>query len=165
MPRLLGFALELSGQQLGALTVAFVLAQGLLNLGYGLIADRRGFRVSFLLGLAVWIAAALMLLTADGFGQVLVGFVGLGAGVGGFMMSGQNLVLEFGSRANLPMRIAVANSASELVGVVAPILGGVLAAAFSYPLLIAVAVGFKVLAFAVTLFWVDEPRHRSQQPL
>mgnify|MGYP006944203270 CR=1 FL=1 len=37
------------------------------------------------------------------------------AGFGGFQMSAQNLVLEFGPRSDLPMRIGVANSASEFV--------------------------------------------------
>ena len=157
--------LDLTGGQLGALTMVFVLAQGLLNLAYGLIADRRGFRFSFLIALAVWILAALLLLTARDFAQVVVAYAALGAGLGGFMMSAQNLALEFGSRANLPMRIAVASSAAEGVGVVAPILGGALAAGFGYSVLIGVAVAFKILAFLVTLVFVDEPRHRSEQPL
>ena len=157
--------LDLSGQQLGLLTAGFGLSQGLVNLAFGWIADRRGFRAAFLWAIAVWIGSALILLGAHDFDRVLLGFLGLGAGLGGFMMSSQNLVLEFGSRANLPMRIAVANSASELVGVVAPILGGVLAGVWSYPGVIAVAIGFKVLAFAITVVAVDEPRHQEDHPL
>jgi len=157
--------MELTGRQLGELTIAFVLSQGLLNLAYGLLADRFGFRSTFLIALAVWMGSSLLLLDAEAYAQVLVAYVGLGAGLGGFMMSAQNLVLEFGSRANLPMRIAVANSASEAVGIAAPLLGGLLAAAFGYATLIYVAVAAQALAFLVTLFFVDEPRHRAQQPL
>ncbi|MBW2313461.1 MAG: MFS transporter [Deltaproteobacteria bacterium] len=157
--------LDLTGRQLGELTVAFVLSQGLLNLAYGLVADRRGFRFTFLVALAVWMAAGGMLLVADSYAQVLVAYFALGAGLGGFMMSSQNLALEFGSRANLPMRIAVANSASEAVGIAAPLLGGFLAVFAGYPTLIGVAIGFQAIAFGVTLFFVDEPRHRTQQPL
>jgi MFS family permease len=153
--------IDLSGQQLGWLTAAFGLSQGMVNLAYGWIADRRGFRAAFLWALAVWIAAGGILLGARDFAHVLAGFVALGAGLGGFMMAGQNLVLEFGSRANLPMRIAVANSAAEGVGVVAPLLGGALAAAFSYPVVIASAIGFKLMAFALTAAWVEEPRRRG----
>jgi MFS family permease len=156
--------IELSGERLGWLTAAFGLSQGLVNLAFGWLADRRGFRAAFLWAMAIWIASAALLLAAHDFGATLAGFVGLGAGLGGFMMAGQNLVLEFGSRANLPMRIAVANSAAELVGVVAPLLGGVLAAAFSYPVAIATAIVFKLLAFLLTLVWVEEPRHRGNVP-
>ena len=154
--------IDLSGQQLGWLTAAFGLSQGMVNLAYGWVADRRGFRAAFLWALAVWIAAGGLLLGAHDFARVLAGFVALGAGLGGFMMAGQNLVLEFGSRANLPMRIAVANSAAEGVGVVAPLLGGLLAAAFSYPVVIVAAMVFKLLAFVLTAAWVEEPRHRSR---
>jgi MFS family permease len=156
--------IELSGQQLGWLTAAFGVSQGLVGLVFGRLADRRGFRAAFLWAMAVWIGSAALLLEAHGFGRILVGFVGLGAGLGGFMMAGQNLVLEFGSRANLPMRIAVANSAAEGVGVLAPLLGGVLAAAVSYPAVIAAAIAFKLLAFLLTLAWVEEPRHRGNVP-
>jgi len=160
-----GSRMELSGSQIGQLTAAFVLAQGVLNLAYGLVADRRGFRFTFLIALAVWMAAGLSLLRADAFAQVLLAYVGLGAGLGGFMMSAQNLVLEFGSRANLPMRIAVSNSASEAVGIVAPLLGGLLAASFGFAAPVVLAVGFQALAFTVAFFFVDEPRHRDEQPL
>jgi len=157
--------MRLTGGQIGQLTAAFVLAQGVLNLGYGLLADRHGFRFTFLLSLAVWMAAGLSLLRADDFSWVLVAYVGLGAGLGGFMMSAQNLVLEFGSRANLPMRIAVANSASEAVGVAAPLIGGLLAAAFGSVAPVVLAIVFQAIAFAVALVFVDEPRHRGDQPL
>ncbi|NNL65962.1 MAG: MFS transporter, partial [Myxococcales bacterium] len=154
--------LDLSGQQLGLLTAAFGLAQGMVNVVFGWVADRRGFRAALLCALVTWMLAGLILLDAGSFRQVLVGFVGLGAGLGGFMMSSQNLVLEFGSRANLPMRIAVANSLSEAVGIVGPILGGVIAAVWSYPAVIATALALKLVAFLVTLFFVNDPRHRRR---
>jgi len=161
---LAGQRVALTGRELGQLTAAFVLAQSVSNLGWGWLADRRGFRASFLAALAAWIGAGFLLLHAHSLAALTVGFVGLGAGLGGFMQSGQNLVLEFGSRANLPMRIAVANSASELMNVVGPLLGGLLAAAISYPAAIWAAIVFKALAFGITAFWVEEPRHRRAPP-
>ena len=155
---------ELSGVVLAQLSVAFTLAQSVVNVGWGMLADRRGFRAAFLASIAAWTLASVVLLVAHDPLTITLGYLGLGAGLGGFMMTGQNLVLEFGSRANLPMRIAVANSASELMNVVGPLLGGLLAAVFSYQAAIGVAVAFKVLAFGVTAFWVDEPRHRVDGP-
>lgn len=156
----IGTRMELAGDQLGVLTVAFVLAQGMLNLGFGLLADRSGFRRSMLLALVVWMGASALLLAGDDFRTVVVAYVGLGAGLGGFMMASQNLVLEFGARVDLPMRVAVANSASEAVGIFSPLIGGLIAARSGYPTLIAVAMGFMALAFVVVWRWVDEPRHR-----
>ena len=99
-------------------------------------------------------------MSATSYGSLLLVFGALGAGLGGFQMSAQNLVLEFGSRHNLPMRIAIANSASELVGAVGAVLGGLLVAALSYVAVFWIAIAFQVAAIAVVVFFVDEPRRR-----
>lgn len=154
--------MEIAGRELGLLTAAFVLAQSLGNLFWGLAADRRGFRFTIALALAVWIAAGLLLLAGSGFAQVFAAYLGLGAGAGGFQMSAQNLVLEFGTRPDLPMRIAVASSTAELAGALAPLLGGALAAASGYPVVIVTAAVCQLLGLCVILVGVDEPRRRSR---
>ena len=50
---------------------------------------------------------------------------------------------------------------SGAVGIVSPLLGGVVAARYGYPALVWLAVGFQALAFATTWRFVDEPRHRD----
>lgn len=152
---------SLSGTQLGQLTGVFLLAWSCCNLFWGAIADRVGFRMIFLCGLSVWILATVLLMQTTGFGALLAVFVGLGAGWGGFMLSANNMVLEFGSRENLPMRIAVANTTSELMGAAGPIAAGLLADAASYLLVFWIAIACKALAFAVVVFSVDEPRRRG----
>lgn len=153
--------IEIGGAELGWLTGAFVMSQSFFNLGWGLLADRRGFRAVFVGAVALWIATALVLMSADSFAMLVAIFVGLGAGLGGFQLSAQNLVLEFGTRSNLPLRIAVANSASELVGAVGPLLGGVLAVTASYASVFWTAIAFQLAALVVVLRYVREPRHRS----
>jgi MFS family permease len=156
-----GTRMEISGAALGWLTLAFVLAQTTTNLAWGWVADRGGFRRVFAASMVIWIASALLLLRVAELPGFMLAFVGLGAGLGGFVMASQNLVLEFGTREDLPMRIAVANSAAELVGAVGPVAGGLLAAAWSYPAVFGVAIAFKVAALLLVLGWVDEPRHRA----
>ena len=75
--------------------------------------ERAGFRAVFLASLGLWMLSGVALLLTAGFGWLLLVFAALGAGLGGFQLSAQALVLEFGSRHNLPLRIAVANSASD----------------------------------------------------
>jgi MFS family permease len=96
-----------------------------------------------------------------GLASVVIVFVGLGAGLGGFMLSAQNLVLEFGSREDLPMRIAVANSAAELVGAVGPILGGLLATVWTYEGVFWLAISFQLAAVVLVALFVVEPRRRG----
>jgi MFS family permease len=142
--------------------MAFLLANTTTNLLWGWIADRAGFRLVFLLSLAVWIFSALLLMQSTDLLGLLFVFVGLGAGLGGWMMSSQNMVLEFGRREDLPMRIAVANSAQELVGAVGPVLGGILAMTWSYTGVFWLAIAFKTAAVLVMAFRVPEPRHRVE---
>ena len=150
--------LSISAAQLGELTGAFVLAQSVGNLGWGAAADRAGFRAVFLASLTTWMLSAVALLATSGYGWLLLVFVGLGAGQGGFQMSAQNLVLEFGSRENLPLRIAVANSASELVAAVGAVVGGVLGLLVSHTAVFAVAIAAQAVAIGIVFFGVREPR-------
>ena len=60
------------------------------------------------------------------------------------------------------MRIAVANSASDLVAAIGSILGGLLTLLVSLPALFWTAIAFQVAAFVVVLLFVDEPRLRSR---
>ncbi|MBW2242639.1 MAG: MFS transporter [Deltaproteobacteria bacterium] len=147
---------------LGPLTIAFILSWSMGNLAWGEIADRIGFRAVFIASLLLWVVAALALMYAGHEAIVLVLImVGLGAGFGGFQMSSQNLVLEFGSRENLPMRIAVANAASELVGAIGPLVGGVLAVMVSYESVFWTGIAFQLAAVGWVLRAVPEPRKRG----
>jgi MFS family permease len=152
--------IELSGSRLGELTAAFVLAQSVGNLIWGVVADRMGFRAVFLAALGLWMLSALLLLETATYARLLLVFAGLGAGLGGFQMSAQNLVLEFGSRHNLPLRIAVANSASELVAAVGAVAGGALAMWVSLEAVFAVAITSQAIALGIVVVSVRDPRAR-----
>lgn len=156
-----GTRMTITGTQLGELTAVFALSQSTFQLAWGTLADRTGFRATFLLALLTWIASALLLLHTAQFTGVLVAYAGIAAGLGGFMFSAQNLVLEFGAREDIPMQIAVANTASEAMGVIGPIAAGLLAASFSYGPVIVIGIGFKLVAVAVVLWGMEEPRRRT----
>ncbi len=156
-------SLAIGGRELGLLTAAFVLAATTLNLFWGSLADRAGFRIVFLSALALWIGGTFALFGASSFAALVGVFVAVGAGSGGFMMGQQNLVLEFGSREDLPLRIGVTNSATEATGVLAPLAAGALAAGFGYPTVFMVAVAFKLAAAALVLARLREPRGLVQR--
>jgi MFS family permease len=150
-----------SGEMIGVLSTAFILANSATNVGWGVIGDRTGFRLVFLISLAVWVAgAAAILFATDLFGFTLC-FIAVGAGMGGFQMAAQNMALEFGSRADLPVRIAVANSAQEFVGFIGPLLGGAIAVAFSKQSVFVIAIAFQISSILMVMLFVDEPRQRE----
>jgi len=99
-----------------------------------------------------------VLVFANGLAVTIVVFVGIGAAVQGFQNSSQNLTLEFGDRDNLPMRIAIANTASEIAGTIGPLLGGILAAALGYESVFIAAITFLVIGGTIVTIYVPEPR-------
>jgi len=157
-----GAVIGLSGTTVGLLSTAFVLANSVANLGWGMLADRTGFKRVFVLSLGLWSVSVVALMTVSTLTGFVLVFLGIGTGMGGFMMAAQNMVLEFGSRSDLPLRIAIANSAQELVGAIGPLLGGILAVSFGREVVYQVAIGFQLAAIGFVSLLVEEPRHREE---
>ncbi|MCB1692542.1 MAG: MFS transporter [Pseudomonadales bacterium] len=153
-----GQSIGLTGQTLGIVTFAFTISGTASNLVWGYSSDRAGFRQTFLLSIALWVLSTLLLLLSTNEVVIVLVFVGVGAAVQGFQNSSQNLTLEFGDRDDLPMRIAIANSASEMAGTIGPLLGGALASAFGYLWVFVVAIGFLAVGGLVVRIYVPEPR-------
>ncbi len=151
-----------SGSDVGVLSTTFIIANSTTLFLWGLMADRTGFRMVFLSALGLWIASVLGLMTAATSLPVFaLGFFGIGAGMGGFQMAAQNMVLEFGTREDLPMRIALANSAQEFVGFLGPLIGGVIVVFFGKQAVFATAIFLQLSAMVLVMIHVDEPRHRA----
>ncbi|MFT7133600.1 MAG: MFS family permease [Cyclobacteriaceae bacterium] len=155
-----GQSIGLSGQNLGIITFAFTMSGTISNLFWGAMADRRGFRGTFLLSIGLWVISTVMLIFVTDLWLILLVFVGIGAAVQGFQNSSINLTLEFGDRDNLPVRIAIANTASEVAGTIGPLLGGLLAALLGYEAVFAASIVFLVVGGTVVRFYVPEPRQK-----
>jgi len=156
-----GATLALTGSNLAVVTVAFTLSATASNLVWGFLADRHGFRLVFLLGVGLWIASTVGLLLGSGLVATSVMFAGIGAAVQGFQNASMNLTLEFGTRHDLPMRIAIANTATEVAGTSGPLIGGAIAAAFGYTTLFGVSIAFLAVGGALVALLVPEPRKRA----
>ena len=155
-----GKFISLSGVNLGYLSLAFLLAQTISNLMWGRIADGHGYRRVFILGGGLWGVSILGLLMASSLPLFLIAFCGLGAGFGGYQVASQNFVLEFGQHHELPMLIAISDTASHLMMVIGPLLGGLIASRFDYSYLFWLAFFFKALS-VISIWRVHEPRHRN----
>lgn len=149
---------------IGYAHMAYSIGQASSNLPWGLFGDRRGFRGVLASSLAVWACATVALMYGHGLVGMLVAFAAIGAGQCGFELSCTNLVLEFGDRQDLPMRIALAQSAEQLVQIAAPVLGGVMVAMLSYHAMFWSAVLVQAVAAGITLLRVAEPRRRGPPP-
>jgi MFS family permease len=154
--------MPLTGANIGLQSLVLMEGDSLSNLVWGLIGDRLGFRISFIGSMALWVAATAVLLIAGDAAMVLVAFAGLGAAQAGFNMSSQTMVLEFGARQDMPMRLGLSQTAQGLMNFLGPLAGGVIAVTVGYRPLFITSMAFEVAALMLLVFMVDEPRYRKR---
>ena len=156
-----GNYIHLSGTALGYFSLAFLLSLTVCNLVWGKIADAKGYRLVFLLSVGLWGLSTAMLLAGSSFMIFIIAFCGLGAGFGGYQVASQNFVLEFGKTHELPMLIAITNTASYLMMAVGPLMGGIIATHFGYQQIFWLALAVKTMS--VLIVWtIKDPRNRRR---
>ncbi|MDB5454409.1 MAG: permease of the major facilitator superfamily, partial [Caulobacteraceae bacterium] len=153
-----GSIMQLDGKTLGLLSLAFLGADTLSNLVWGYLGDKAGFRLVLLLALVTWVGATILLMNVHGLMPIFAAFFGLGAAQAGYMMSAQTMILEFGARDDLPMRIAVSATAESLTATAGPLIGGVMAEHLGYNVVFGVSLGFLAVALLILIAAVKEPR-------
>jgi len=151
---------SLSGAMIGVLSFAYLIADTVANIVWGHLADRSGFRSTFIAALVFWIAATLLLMNAPSLPLIFLAFFGLGAANSGYQMSAQNIVFEFGHRDDMAMRLALSNTAESFMAALGPLAGGLIAAGFGYHAVFWVSIVFEAIALALLVFLVEEPRKR-----
>src|SRR5262249_17905743 len=119
--------MPLTGANIGLQSLVLMLGDTASNLVWGFLGARFGFPTSSIGALVVWIGSTALLLAAGTPTLVLVAFAGLGAGQAGFQMSSQTMVLEFGAREDMPMRLGLSQTAQGFMNFVGPLAGGVIA--------------------------------------
>jgi len=154
--------MPLTGANIGLQSFVLLEGDSLSNLVWGPIGDRLGFRASFIGSMGLWIAATLVLLLAGDTTMVLVAFAGLGAAQAGFQMSSQTMVLEFGARQDIAMRLGLSQTAQGFMNTIGPLVGGVIAVTAGYRPLFVTSMVFEAVALALLIFVVDEPRYRRR---
>lgn len=150
----------LSGATIGLLSLAFLGADTLSNVVWGYMGDRIGFRSNFVGALVIWIVSLALLLFADSVPLFLLAFAGLGAAWSGYLMATNTMVLEFGHRDDVPMRLGVSATVEGVMLAFGPLAGGLIASAFGYPPVFMLAMVLQLAAFAVLIVGVREPRTR-----
>lgn len=156
-----GTGVELTGETIGLLSLAFLGADTISNLVWGYLGDHSGFRSSFVAALILWVGSTALLLFADSLPMYLIAFFGLGAAQSGYQMSSQTMVLEFGERKDIAMRLAISSTVEGALAATAPIIGGIIATAAGYPIVFMIAMVVQAVALLVLLVGVKEPRRRT----
>jgi MFS family permease len=153
-----GHQMNLTGDLLGKLSLAFLGADTLSNLVWGNLGDRTGFRLVLLFSIVLWMAATVLLLEIHVGPAIFVSFFGLGAAQAGYQMAAQTMILEFGHRDDLPMRIAVSATAESITATAGPLIGGLMADIFGYGVVFGASIGMLAAGLVLLLVAVKEPR-------
>jgi MFS family permease len=168
-----GHTMTLDGKTIGLLSLISLGADTATNLVWGLVGDRFGFRLSFVLALIAWIGGTVLLMAAPSMAHIYLGgldlgakafilmaFFALGAAQSGFLMSSQTMVLEFGARDDIPMRLALVATGQGAMNAATPLLGGLIAATLGFEVLFGFSAALLVLALGLLIVLVEEPRKR-----
>jgi MFS family permease len=151
-------SVHMTGALLGALSFAFIGADAVSNLVWGYLGDKTGFRLVLLFSLLAWAASTMLLIEVHTSWAIFLAFFGLGAGQAGYNMSAQTMILEFGARDDLPMRIAVSATAESITATLAPLIGGKVADMFGYNMVFGLSIGVLAAGLLLLVAAVKEPR-------
>jgi MFS family permease len=160
-----GEQLGLSGTVIGELSLAYLGADTISNLLWGNIGDRTGYRATFTGAAGLWAAGIALLLLIHHPWAVFAAFCCLGAGNCGYQMSQQTMVLEFGERADVAMRLALSTTIEGVISTIGPLFGGLMAWKLGYPPVLWLSFGFLCGAVILLIFRVREPRKRHVEPV
>jgi MFS family permease len=140
------------------LSLAFLGADTVSNLVWGYLGDKTGFKLVLTFSLMAWVAATVLLMAFHSPLAIFIAFFGLGAAQAGYMMAAQTMILEFGNRAEMPMRIAISSTAEGITACLGPLAGGFIADKLGYDVVFGTSIGFLVLGLVVLMTMVREPR-------
>lgn len=163
-PFYIGFAggiVPMTGTTFAHLTTAFLLADTVSNLLWGYLGDRGGFRSSFVIALVLWIGSTALLIFSHGEPALIAAFFGLGAAQSGYNMSSTTMVLEFGAKAEVAMRLGISSTVEGLMSSLGPLLGGILVKYVHHLPVFLLAMALQAVALVVLLLAVKEPRLRQ----
>ena len=147
-----------TGTFLGLLGLAYIGADAISNLVWGYLGDKTGFKLVLTLSITMSIAATLLLMTVHAPWAFFLAFFGLGASQSGYMMAAQTMILEFGSRAEMPMRLAISSMAEGIMASLGPLAAGLMADQLGYGTVFGASIGFLAVGLAVLTMFVREPR-------
>ncbi|OYX49506.1 MAG: hypothetical protein B7Y90_06415 [Alphaproteobacteria bacterium 32-64-14] len=160
----LGVSHEMSpgefGVMLAALSVAYMGADTVTNLIWGYLSDRQGFRSTFLYSTVINIIGIAGMMLCNSIETFALAFFLIGAGQSGFQMSTTNIVLEYGHPHDVPMRMALSNTAEGAVGALAPLVGAGLVLLWGYEASFWASMAMMAIALGVALWRMEEPRNR-----
>lgn len=145
----------------GVMTSVFLGAQIVLNPLMGWIGDRWSHRALMEIGVTAAAASGLLAWWAPGPGWFYLVFILAGVANVAIWTISMAMILNFGSEADRPAYIGLANSLIAPVTILAPFIGGWLADSLSYPAAFLASAAGGLAALSILHFRVNDPRRAA----
>jgi MFS family permease len=162
---------NLADAQAGGFVIALQVGQTVSNLFFGFLADRKGHKLSLEISLLLSVLSLVLAIFAPSPVWFFPVFFLRGAVIAGTLISGISIVYEFTEAENRPTYIGLANTIPGVAGTLAPLIGGLLAGAVSYPAMFISSAIIGAISLGLLRFAVREPRevgsstpHSTPQP-
>lgn len=150
------------GAMLAVISFAYMAADTVANLIWGYLSDHQGFRSTFVIAMAINLVGVAALMMSHTLLTMSVAFFAIGAAQSGYLMATTNIVLEYGHQHDVPMRMALSNTAEGAMGALAPLLGTGLVLVWGYEASFLATMVSMAIALVILVWKVDEPRHRAR---
>ncbi len=152
---------QVSDGTVGMYTVVSLVGQALGTLSLGLLADRRGHKLSVEITAVAYLLAFALTAWSPSAEVYYLAFLLIGIALGGQIVSGLLLTLEFAPAGRQPTYAGIVNSSLGVAGILAPLIGAWLASRGFVQLFLLAAL-FNLAALFILHTRVRDPRHSPQ---
>lgn len=148
---------EVADSVVAGYTAAYLIGQTIGNLIFGFLADKFGHKLSLEISGLILVIGFILAVVAPAPEWYYIVFGLLGLKLGGIIVSGILVVLEFCPPEKRPTYIGLTSTATGITTSLAPLIGAALAS-FNYNLLFITSAIISLIGFIAMRWWVDEPR-------
>lgn len=148
----------------GYLTAALTLTQTIANAGMGWLGDRLGHRAMLIVGMAAVVVSSLLAWGAPAIHWLYPVVIASALANVAYWTIGMAMTVQFGTEAERPVYIGMANTLVAPFTILAPILGGWIADSFGYPTTFLISALGGVVVTLLMIFLVRDPRQPEAQP-
>lgn len=142
----------------GFLTATLTIAQTVANVGMGWLSDRWGHRNMLIFGMVMVSLSSLLAWAAPALNWFYLVFILSGLANVAYWTIGMAMTVEFGTEAERPIYIGMANTLVAPATILAPLLGGWIADMAGYQTTFAISIVGGLLTAAMLLFLIKDPR-------
>jgi len=155
--------LKVSSVQVGLMTSVLLITQVVMNPLLGRLSDQWSRKWVLVLGTFSAAASAILASVSENPELFYLVFVLTGVAATAFWTIGMTISLEFGDESQRPTYVGMANTLISPATILAPLLGGLLADSFGYPVTFITSAVLALISSLILIALVKDPRSTYHQ--